>query len=200
MEALKIIAQYVDLEEAHFKEAIFYLVLNFLALFALPLLQFKWQLFAKVCRENNDTAADLMAFLLINLSCMRNYRFYLAIANNRVFEVENYEIVLKLAGVVLFVLSVALLNLSFFRLGIRGMYFGDHFGYKLKQRITEFPYNRMNHPNHLGTNMFFLSLSLIMLSPAGVLLTALNQVLFLVLEIVENWKLEHLYPVENKSN
>ncbi|KXS15621.1 phospholipid methyltransferase [Gonapodya prolifera JEL478] len=65
----------------------------------------------------------------------------------------------------LFVLS------STYRLGLVNTYLGDYFGLLMDRRVTEFPFNVLEHPMYYGSTLNFFGTALLRTSPAGLLIT-----------------------------
>lgn len=85
-----------------------------------------------------------------------------------------------------FIVGSVLVVSSMYKLGITGTYLGDHFGILMKDRITTFPFNIVDHPMYYGSSLCFLSIALKYIrdyvdslicfrtrSPAGILVTCL---------------------------
>lgn len=71
---------------------------------------------------------------------------------------HNYP--LSMVGVILMVLGNILVITSTYQLGIMGTYLGDYFGFLMKERVTGFPFNIVEHPMYDGATMIFLGYSL----------------------------------------
>ena len=63
-------------------------------------------------------------------------------------------------GVVLAFLGQVFAITSLYQLGLTGTYLGDYFGILMKERVTAFPFNVLEHPMYHGATMTFLGMSL----------------------------------------
>lgn len=74
----------------------------------------------------------------------------------------------------LFVLS------SFFALGFTGTFLGDYFGILKEARVTTFPFNVLDNPMYWGSTANYLGWAIMNASPAGLLLTAVVAVVYIL--------------------
>jgi methylene-fatty-acyl-phospholipid synthase len=92
----------------------------------------------------------------------------------------------RFAGVGLFVLGNVLVLSSTWALGITGTFLGDYFGILMDSMVTGFPFNVTDAPMYYGSTMSFLGTALYLGKPAGILLTGLVFVVYLVALRFEN--------------
>lgn len=105
--------------------------------------------------------------------------------------------IFKLVGAGLFILGNIFVLSSMWALGITGtylgisyslasdLYVGDYFGILMKDRVTSFPFNVLEHPMYVGSAMSFFGTSFWYGKPVGFLLSievALMYILAMVLE------------------
>jgi len=90
--------------------------------------------------------------------------------------------------------GTVLILASFYRLGLRGLYFGDHFGFLFKEKVTSFPYDILDSPQYVGTCLAHFGLSFCYRSPTGVLFTLFYMLCYWILNQVEGRKLKIFYP------
>jgi phosphatidylethanolamine N-methyltransferase len=188
------INSYVSLYDEQFLKAILYSFFCFCLWIILPHLQFKYNLLSKLTKGDNEKACDFLAYFMIYTGTTRNHYINEAIKSNLHINYGIFELPILSICVVSMLIGLLLVAASFYRLGMRGMYFGDHFGFLFKEKITKFPYDYFENPQYVGTTAFFIGYSLFHHSPAGVLLTILINVLYHVLNVVEETKLRIFYP------
>ena len=185
-----------NVREKNFLEAVALTVLSMIALSLLPHLQYKYKLLSRMTNGDMKRAADFLALILIHMGTFKNYAFFEALFNNESFSVDQwyYFSIMPLGGI--FILAGGILVIfSFKKLGLRGMYFGDHFGFLLDKRVNEFPYNYLQNPQYVGTNMVYLGLSLLTRSFTGIVLTGFVIFMYEIFWLfMESKKLNEFYP------
>lgn len=193
---LEFLFQKIDIWEREFMYCVFMTLFSSLFFTVLPHLEYKWKLLTKVFKTQTR-AADALAFLMINIASYRFYSFIECIFNQeKIILNSGWLMFLSAIGAFLILSGSILILTSFKHLGLRGMYFGDHFGFKLKKKISQFPYDKIETPQYTGEKMIYIGIALAYASPAGLCLT-IN--FFLCTEIifqVEKRKLNIFYPVE----
>ncbi|XP_075417059.1 phosphatidylethanolamine N-methyltransferase isoform X3 [Tenrec ecaudatus] len=86
-----------------------------------------------------------------------------------------YRVGLALLGVgVLFVLS------SFSALGFTGTFLGDYFGILKEARVTTFPFSVLDNPMYWGSTANYLGWAVMHASPAGLLLSAIVALVYVI--------------------
>lgn len=177
------------------------LIFNFIAtlfLVIVPHLELKWNLLTKLFSKK-WRAADGYAYFLIHLATLRFYNFFeCVITQEKIILPTYYLFILACIGSLLIVFGSYLLVSGFRLLGLRGMYFGDHFGYVFPEKIHEFPYNKFSDPQYFGINLIYFGISIAYASPSGIILSLIlylcNQITFQV----EKRKLNLFYPEHNE--
>lgn len=186
----------IDVWEREFLYCVFMTWFSSLFFTLLPHLEYKWKLLTKIFKTQTR-AADALAFLMINIASYRFYSFVECILNQeKILLNSGWLIGLSFMGAILIIAGSILILTSFKHLGLRGMYFGDHFGFKLKKKINQFPYDKIETPQYTGEKLIYVGIALAYASPAGIFLT-IN--FFLCTEIifqVEKRKLDIFYPIE----
>jgi phosphatidylethanolamine N-methyltransferase len=192
----------IDIKEKNFLEALSLTIVSMVSLSLLPHLQYKYKLFSRVTNGDMDRAADFLALILIHIGTFKNYAFFESLFTNHRFSVGQwYYLTLLPFGYISILLGGLLVVLSFKKLGLRGMYFGDHFGFFLNKRIDSFPYNYFKSPQYLGTNMIYLGLSLVTRSLSGLLLTVFIVCMYKILwHAMESKKLTEFYPLKYETD
>ena len=184
----------IDFKEHNFREVIGYSIFNLILWLTIPNLQLKYKAVSRLFSDNLSTAADVVAFVLINVGSMRNYYFIEALKNQPSYDFGWCNMAAVIFGYMLAAFGFVLLIGAFIRLGLRGLYFGDHFGFLFKEKVTEWPYNWFDHPQHLGTSFFFFGMSLAYCSPAGLLISMFILLTYYFVEYIEVKKLALFYP------
>ena len=190
----------IDFTETKFIESLLYSFLCFSLWIILPHLQFKYKLLSRFLGNDEGRACDFLSYFLIYTGTLRNHAFNEAVNNNKQLNYGKFEIPIVILCYATMIFGLTLVFFSFYRLGMRNMYFGDHFGFLFKEKITTFPYNHFENPQYVGTTCFFLGFSLAFKSPAGVFITLVMNILYHVLNIVEEKKLKIFYPSNEEMN
>lgn len=193
------VQEYINFTEPKFVETMLYSFLCFALWIILPHLQFKYQLLSKFIGNDNGKACDFLSYFLIYVGTLRNHAFNEAVNRNIHVSYGIFEIPIQIICYLSMAFGLVLIAFSFYRLGLRNMYFGDHFGFLFKEKITSFPYNYFENPQYVGTTTFYLGFSIAFHSPAGVVITLLVNVLYRILNIVEERKLKVFYPDSNED-
>lgn len=168
----------INFAEKHFREVIFYSVLSVLVWGVLPHLQYKYKIISRFFKDDMEKAADFMAFLLIHIGTFRNYAFTESIFNNKRFDFGELNMISNIAGVSILFFGCLLWITSLLKLGLRGSYFGDHFGFLFKKRIESFPFNILENPQYTGSKLFLLGQSILFRSLTGFFMTVTISLLY----------------------
>ena len=191
---LDISQEYINFREPKFLETLAYSFLCFALWVILPHLQFKYRLLSRFTGGDEGKACDFLAYFLIYIGTLRNHAFNEAVNNNIHMNYGDWEVPIQILSYLSMIYGLLLVVFSFYRLGMRNMYFGDHFGFLFKERITSFPYNHVENPQYIGTTTFFLGFSLAFHSPAGIFITVVVNMLYNLLNLIEERKLKVFYP------
>lgn len=191
---------YIDFTEPKFVETLLWSIICFAGWVILPHLQFKYKLLSRVIGNDDGKACDFLAYFLIYTGTMRNHAFNEAVNKNILINYGVFEIPMQILCYLAMAFGLTLVAFSFYRLGLRNMYFGDHFGFLFKEKIVSFPYNYFDNPQYVGTTAGFIGFSLAFHSVAGVFLTLVMNLLYQVLNVVEERKLKIFYPDKKEDN
>ncbi len=191
---LDIISKYINFREPNFEKALAYSFLCFLLWVLLPHLEFKYKLLSRLIGHNQGRALDFLAYFLIYVGTIRNHAFNEAVNHNIKISYGMFEIPIQIMCFAAMAFGLTLIAFSFYRLGMTNMYFGDHFGFLFKEKITTFPYNYFENPQYVGTTWFFMGFSICFHSPTGLFLTFVVYILYMILNVVEARKLKVFYP------
>lgn len=200
MELIKIyLLENIDFTEQNFIQAIAYSTLCFLLWVILPHLEFKFKLMSKITGGNEEKACDFLSYFLIYTGTIRNQAINEAINKNKTMSYGDFEIPMQIISYSMMGFGLILVVFSFYRLGLRGMYFGDHFGFLFKEKITNFPYNYFPNAQYVGTTWSFIGFSLAFHSLCGIFISLFVYFLYQILNVVESRKLEIFYPPANEN-
>ncbi len=193
----------IDLMETNFLWSIFHAFLNFALWMIVPHLEFKYKIISRFTKDAGR-ANDFFSFFLIHTGALRNLAFNEAINKGLKLSYGSFALPLEILGALMAAAGSIIIIFTFFRMGIRGMYFGDYFGFLFKEKITAFPFSHLDNPQYVGTTSFFLGCSIYYHSPCGAILTLLTYALYMLLNVVESKNLEIFYPsnkdTKEKSN
>ena len=143
---MNIISEYVDFNNYDFLKMIVLTFVNIIFLGLLPYLQYKYKIISKFTGDDMGRAADILAFILIHIGTYRNYSFIISTYDSKRFPLGILDYPIMLVGFLAALIGGVLVLFAFHKLGLRGMYFGDHFGFLMKKRIDSFPYNYLENP------------------------------------------------------
>lgn len=160
-------------------------------------LEFHTKIFSNLAGDNK-LAADVFAYVLIEMGFVRNYLYTNCLKNQPQMEFsENVELMLLLASY-LIISSGVILNIgSFYRLGIPGIYYADYFGLLMTEKVTAFPYNVLDNPLYVGSTLIFFGTATLYKSATGILLTLLVWVMYKFASLLENPMTDLIYSPEN---
>jgi phosphatidylethanolamine N-methyltransferase len=168
---MNFLLDHIDLNEHFFHKTLYLSFINVFALALLPYLQYKYRIISKFTGDDMSIAADCLAFFLIHIGTFRNYAFVESTYSSKAIDFGGFNNLIITVGVVSLLLGGVLVLFAFRKLGLRGMYFGDHFGFIMKKRIDSFPYNYLDNPHYNGSIMMYLGFSLMCRSLSGIALT-----------------------------
>jgi phosphatidylethanolamine N-methyltransferase len=194
------LSENINFYEKNFLEAVILTMLSIFSLYIFPQLQYKYKLLSRMTNNDMGRAADFLAYFLIHIGTFKNYAFFEALFTNKRIDVNDwYYYSIFPIGVLLIVVGVTLVIFSFHRLGLRGMYFGDHFGFLFNKKIDQFPYNYLENPQYVGTNLVYVGLSFTFRSVAGMFLSLFMIVMYRIFWLfIEKKKLKKFYPKYSK--
>lgn len=197
---IKFVQEHIDFSEYNFVQSVLYSILCFLGWIIIPHLQYKYKIVSKLIGGDDEKVCDFLAYFLIYTGTIRNQAINEMINKNKMMYYGKLEIPIQIFSYLIMAFGLILLAFSFYRLGLRGMYFGDHFGFLFKEKIISFPYNYFPNAQYVGTTAFFIGFSLAYHSLAGIFMSVLIYLLYQILSILESKKLEIFYPPKNKNN
>ena len=95
------------------------------------------------------------AIFIASLSLTRSALFVQAIRSQPKLDELDSPASQAIGGAI-FVCGLVLLIGAYYRLGIRGTYLGDYFGFLMDDMITAFPFNVINNPMYDGSSLIHL--------------------------------------------
>jgi len=190
----------INFREKYFLDVIFYSVISVLVWGLLPHLQLKYEIISRFFHNDKEKAADFLAFLLIHIGTFRNYAFVESILHNKRFDFGDFNIITTVIGSIVLVIGCILWFTSLLKLGLRGSYFGDHFGFLFYKRIETFPFNVLENPQYTGSKLFLLGQSIFFRSLTGLVLTITISLFYSFLFFAfEKKNMNKIYTEEEKK-
>mmetsp|Transcript_24928 Transcript_24928/g.26020 ORF Transcript_24928/g.26020 Transcript_24928/m.26020 type:complete len:223 (+) Transcript_24928:41-709(+) len=184
----------IDITETNFLWSLVFALQNWICWMIIPTFEYKFNILSRFLGGDKGRANDMFAYAMIHTGAIRNLYYHEAINNNTILDYGVFGLGIEILGALMAIFGFVLIFGSYYRLGMRNMYFGDYFGFTFKEMITAFPYNRFDNPQYIGTTCFFLGLSIFHHSPTGVLLTFITWGLYSLYFMLEERMLIEFYP------
>lgn len=135
------------------------------------------KILTKLFGGNSAVANYALAATIFSLGIVRDWLYKTAIT-----EQPTHPLLLgtysQAAAYTLIACGNILVVSSTWRLGIRGTFLGDYFGFLMDEVVTGFPFNVTGSPMYTGSTMSFLGTALLFGKPAGILLTGLVHIIY----------------------
>ncbi|ELP88488.1 methylene-fatty-acyl-phospholipid synthase, putative [Entamoeba invadens IP1] len=159
-------------------------------------------------KGNKENGYRLVMFIIIFMQIIRNVFYYLAcIYSVPMFPaIDNFmnsvPIVMDCLAYPLFIAGWVLSLSSFMRLGFKGTYEGDCFGFLFDEMITKFPFDgTVPHPMYTGGAMLFFSSALHYRTSTGLILSIFSVMVYVVFSyLVEQPYTEQIYANKDKAD
>jgi methylene-fatty-acyl-phospholipid synthase len=136
---------------------------------------------------------------IFSFSSYRDYLIRKIIQNQpKLIISEEYNYLIELISIVLFILGQIFVLSSFYKLGITGTFLGDYCGILMDAPVTTFPFNILNNPMYIGSTLSFLALALYYTSPVGILLTIEVYIVYQIALLFEESYTKWIYEQKNK--
>jgi phosphatidylethanolamine N-methyltransferase len=181
------------------QSVLFYSGLSLIVWGILPHLQHKHKIISWIFSDNKEIAADFLAFLLIHIGTFRNYAFFECLFSNKRLDFGEFNTISTIIGIIFLCFGSLFWITALLKLGLRGSYFGDHFGF-FNKKVQSFPFNILENPQYNGSKLFLLGQSIIMRSVIGFLLTLFISFLYsFVFFAFEKKNMNSIYS-DNESN
>ena len=204
MENIKLILnEYIDYNDKSFRNTVFLSFACLVLWIILPILESRFKLLTKLINNDKAKAADFLAYLLIHAGSFRNYAYFQTVYYSKQYDLEEFNIICEASAIFIGLLSFYIFACASTKLGLRGMYFGDCFGFVLNngEPITSFPFNLLSHPQYYCFIGGSLSFALFFRSPVGMFITVINVAILAVVSFFESIELSKIYGnTKNGSN
>ena len=184
----------INIFEENFYMSVFYAVLSFVFWMIVPQLEYRFNLFSQFMDNDKTKVHDFLIYFLINNGAYRNLTFNNSLKTNIIIDYGQYAVLIEIVSLIVAIFGFCLICATYYRLGLRGIYYGDYFNFRFKERITKFPFSHFDNPQYLGTTFLFTGSSIFYHSPAGLFLSFLNLLLYKLFAIMEFYELETFYP------
>jgi protein-S-isoprenylcysteine O-methyltransferase Ste14 len=132
--------------------------------------QYKHKVISSLFGGNIYAGIYALAISIFSLSGYRDYVYHLALEKQPQVDFLAH-VGVNLIGYTLTIMGTIFVLTSFYKLGIVGTYLGDYFGVLMKERVTTFPFNVLEHPMYVGSTLNFLGMALVRQSLTGILLS-----------------------------
>ncbi len=167
-----------------------------------------WNIVARLChifipKNTSKSKRYIICYLLMvwifSFSSYRDYLIRKIIQNQpKLIISEEYNYLIELISIVLFILGQIFVLSSFYKLGITGTFLGDYCGILMDAPVTTFPFNILNNPMYIGSTLSFLALALYYTSPVGILLTIEVYIVYQIALLFEESYTKWIYEQKNK--
>ncbi|WFD35516.1 hypothetical protein MCUN1_002374 [Malassezia cuniculi] len=128
---------------------------------------------------NRYLGCYLLALTIFSLGILRDHLFAAALEEQPSHELLEHRAVRAL-GASLISVGMILVVSSMWVLGVTGTYLGDYFGILMDHMVTGFPFNVTSDPMYWGSSANFIGVALWYGKPAGLLLSALVIVCYVI--------------------
>ena len=163
-------------------------------------MEYKYQVLSKLMFGSRKLGNMLFAFIVFTLSSIRNYFIVRTlIFLPRLVLQGGLATYVPIIAVIIFLIGCSFVFGAYYRLGISGTYYGDHFGILMENRVVDFPFNVTDHPMYNGALTIFLGGIIYFTSVLGLVLLALMFTMYRVIEWIELPMTEELYSKDTKS-
>jgi len=200
---MALFTEYIDIYDTTFINTVLLSFSCLIVWLILPILESRFKLITKIINNDRAKAADYLAYILIHLGSFRNYSFIKLIWNSKQYSLGEMNILIcQVIGIILGLICIFVYLCASTKLGLRGMYFGDSFGFVLNKgkKITDFPFNYLDHPQYYCIAGFSFAISLFFRSPVGIFISSFNAVVLIVLGFFENIEVNKKYSKRDVSS
>ena len=159
----------------------------------------------KLCKGSRLWGYRITMYIIIAMQLIRNYAFYLVVEKSVPMFPAVDAFLAKFPGL-MFVLSWIIFIIgwffsitSFYRLGFKGTYEADAFGFLFDEMITKFPFGTIPHPMYTGGALAFIGSALHYYSSTGLVLSLWSIVVYAIFSyLVEQPLTELIYANKGK--
>ena len=146
--------------------------------------EYKTHAISPLCRGPR-AGTTVWASLIMGMNVFRTSVFhYMAVKGTKLHFFEA-NVGATTAGYLIIVLGVSLVLSTHWRLGFFGSFYGDCFGILLHAKVTEFPYNILDHPMYWGSFMIHFGGAIVCASAVGFLLSLAIGLSYAMVAVVE---------------
>ncbi len=179
------VISHIDFSEPRFYDAIWLTIFNIAIGIVMPQLEYHFKLTTKIAGGNPDRGNDGLAYLFITIDTFRRIAFIDAVFNSKKLDFGGNYIVfnylLMFLGIYVGIYGFVLFFKAFCRLGMKGAFYGDHFGFLFDQgKLTEYPFSKFTNPMTTGNCLMYLGSALFARSMSGLFVGGL---MFLTYEL-----------------
>ncbi|XP_067390229.1 phosphatidylethanolamine N-methyltransferase isoform X2 [Emydura macquarii macquarii] len=195
--AMTLLLNYVNPTDSTFTAAVLCIAFNPLFWNVVARWEHKTRVLSRVC-GSPYTACYCLGAVILLLNFIRSHCFTEAMQNQPKWKsldcLSVYYAGLAILGIgLLFVIS------SFLALGFIGTFLGDYFGILKEEKVTSFPFSVMDNPMYWGSTACYLGWSVMNASPAGLLLTVVVAVSYMIAVLFEGPFTEEIYRQKQKA-
>eukprot|EP00759_Apiculatamorpha_spiralis_P054985 PhF_6_TR7176/c0_g1_i1/m.10731/K00551/PEMT; phosphatidylethanolamine N-methyltransferase len=134
--------------------------------------EYRTHFLTKLCLNNKYIGCYVLALWIFTSSLYRDHLIHAAIQSEEPLPLlVSLQPGLTVLAAVLFAVGMTFVLSAYYRLGITGTYLGDYFGILMKERVTAFPFNTLEHPMYDGATMCFAASALYYSSFVGLWLS-----------------------------
>ncbi|PWN45920.1 putative OPI3-methylene-fatty-acyl-phospholipid synthase [Ceraceosorus guamensis] len=133
----------------------------------------------KLLRGNRYLGCYLLGASIFLLGILRDHLYNHAIASQPANALLLHPAA-KVGGAAIFAVGQVFVITSMWALGVTGTYLGDYFGILMPSIVTGFPFNVVADPMYVGSSMCFFGVALWFGKPAGVILSVLVVIVYIV--------------------
>ena len=164
-------------------------------------IEYHTKIFSKIFQGNSKYANNVFAGIAIILSIFRNYYLVksLIISPRIYLQSIDAEIIITSIAVLIFLIGCSFVFGAYYRLGISGTYYGDHFGIVMDEKIESFPFNVTDHPMYNGAITIYLGFVVYFRSVTGILLLAVLFGMYKFAEYAEDPMTDKIYGNKEKE-
>ena len=159
----------------------------------------------KLCGNSRLWGYRVTMYIIITMQLIRNWAFYQALEHSQPMVPEldgflaRYPNFMFILSWVIFIIGWFFSLTSFWRLGFKGTYEADAFGFLFDEMITKFPFGTIPHPMYTGGALAFLGSALHYYSSTGIILTLWSVVIYFVFSYLVEQPLTELIYINGKN-
>ncbi|EMD46841.1 methylene-fatty-acyl-phospholipid synthase putative [Entamoeba histolytica] len=135
---------------------------------------------------NKENGFRFVMCIIISMQIIRNIFFYIACTSAvpMIPAIDSFlssiPTLVNIVAIPIQIFGWVLSISSFYRLGFKGTYEGDCFGFLFDEMITSFPFGFVPHPMYFGGALLFISSALYYYSSTGLILSIWSIVVYCI--------------------